>query len=341
MVKKYTAMKLKGIAYLTLVLILLIFYACNSSRKEAAVSPVKIIFDSDFGPDYDDVGALTILHALADSGKAEILATIASNKYALVAPSMEVLNIFYGRPEIPIGSPKSKGVNNRCLQQWTDSLVARYPHTIDSTAQTQDAVILYRKILASQPDTSVVIVTVGFLTNLRDLLISTSDSISPLTGHELVAKKVKKLVSMAGKFPEGMEYNVKEDSVASKYTFENWPTKILFSGFEIGEKILTGIELVNSAVQNPAKDVFRISIPLSAEDKNGRMSWDETAVLVSVLGAEVGFTEQFGTIQVDNSGYNLWMKDSKGKHSFLVFEKTPEQIRKIVEQYMMHQAVKK
>jgi pyrimidine-specific ribonucleoside hydrolase len=44
--------------------------------------PVPIIFDSDFGPDYDDVGAITLLHALADSGQARILATIASDKYA-------------------------------------------------------------------------------------------------------------------------------------------------------------------------------------------------------------------------------------------------------------------
>jgi hypothetical protein len=99
--------------------------------------------------------------------------------------------------------------------------------------------------------------------------------------------------------------------------------------------------LVNSDIQNPAKDVFRISMPLAAEDKNGRMSWDETAVLVAVLGTKVGFTEQFGTIQVDNSGYNRWVNKSNGKHSFLVFQKTPEQIREIVEQYMMHEAVKK
>jgi len=318
-----------------------LFYTCNSNKKDVAESPVKIIFDSDFGPDYDDVGALTILHAFADSGKAEILATMASNKYALVAPAMEVLNIFYGRPEIPIGSPKSKGVNIGCWQHWTDSVVAKYPHTIDSTAQTHDAVQLYRKILASQPDTSVVIVTVGFLTNMQDLLISKPDSFSPLNGMDLVTKKVKKLVSMAGKFPEGMEFNVKEDSLASKYAFENWPTKILFSGFEIGEKIHTGIQLINSAVQNPAKEVFNMSIPLAAEDKNGRMSWDQTSVLVAVLGTKVGFTEQFGTIQVDNSGYNRWISDSEGKHSYLVFQKTPEKIREIIEQYMMHQAVRK
>jgi len=46
--------------------------------------------------------------------------------------------------------------------------------------------------------------------------------------------------------------------------------------------------------------VFRISIPLSAEDKNGRMSWDETAVLIGVYGTE-GF---FDTVRGKNCRKN-------------------------------------
>ena len=30
--------------------------------------PVSLIFDTDMAPDYDDVGAMAVLHALADSG---------------------------------------------------------------------------------------------------------------------------------------------------------------------------------------------------------------------------------------------------------------------------------
>jgi len=47
--------------------------------------PVPVIFDSDMGPDYDDVGAITLLHAFADSGYINILATVASTKYEGVA----------------------------------------------------------------------------------------------------------------------------------------------------------------------------------------------------------------------------------------------------------------
>lgn len=317
----------------------LVLLSCKANRTSDTKGPVKIIFDSDFGPDYDDVGALTILHALADSGKAEILATMASNRYKLVAPAMEVLNNFYGRPEIPIGAPKNGGVNISCWQHWTDSLVAKYPHKLDSTSQALDAVALYRKILASQPDTSVVIVTVGFLTNMRDLLMSKPDSNSALDGKGLVLKKVRRLVSMAGRFPEGSEFNVQKDSLASKYTFENWPSPVVFSGFEIGSRIFTGRQLVNSDVHSPAKDVFRISMPMAAEDKNGRMSWDETAVITAVLGVDAGFSLRQGWISVDSSGYNHWKDDPKGNHSRLEFKKTPEEVGAFMEKYMMHQPI--
>ena len=76
------------------------------------------------------------------------------------------------------------------------------------------------------------ICTVGFFTNLKDLLLTEGDEYSPLSGRELVAKKVKRLVSMAAGFPEGREFNVYCDTPASQVVFEQWPTEIVFSGFE-------------------------------------------------------------------------------------------------------------
>jgi len=312
--------------------------SCHPAQLSSTV-PVKIIFDSDMGPDYDDVGALTLLHAFADSGRAEILATMASNKYELVPPCLDVINTYYGRPHVPVGSPKTHGVNIGCSQHWSDSLVAGFPHTIVSTSHAQDAVSLYRKILAMQPDTSVVIVTVGFLTNINDLLLSHPDSVSLLNGNDLVIKKVKRLVAMAGKFPEGREFNVIEDSASSKYVFDHWPTRIIFSGFEIGEKIFTGRKLINSNLKSPAKMAFRIAIPLSEGDKNGRMSWDQTAVLTAVQGTSTNFDVVKGKMITEPSGFNRWDCDKNGKHAYLVFKKSPQQLSELIERYMMHDQV--
>jgi len=306
--------------------------------KETSGEKAAIIFDSDIGPDYDDVGAIALLHALADSGEAKILATVASNKYEGIAAMLNVFNTYFKRPDIPVGVPKGAAVDVRDSQHWTDSILAKYPHTIKSNSEAEDAVVLYRKVLAAQPDQSVTIVTVGFLTNLANLLNSKGDSISPLTGKELVTQKVRLLVSMAGKFPEGKEFNVYCDSTSSVAVFENWPTKVIYSGFEIGQKIKTGLPLLeNQSIQNsPVKDVFRICIPLSPEDAQGRMSWDETAVLVAVRGYEPYYALRSGRIKVAPDGSNTW--DSKGRgQDYLVEKMPPREVQAVIEGLMAHQ----
>lgn len=279
-------------------------------RPAAIPRPVPVIFDTDIGPDYDDVGAITLLHAFADSGRARILATMASNKYEGIAAILNLFNTYFHRPDVPIGVPTGPAVDQRDSQHWTDSLLAKYPHTIHHNSEVPDAVELYRKILARQPDHSVVIITVGFLTNLSNLLQSKPDKYSSLSGQELVHRKVRQLVSMAGAFPKGKEFNVHRDAGASRYVTAHWPVPVLYSGFEIGKKIKCGLPIVaDKSIRNsPVKDVFRICIPLAAEDSAGRSSWDETAVLVGVTGYQPYYTIHQGRMQVDPDGSNTWME---------------------------------
>jgi inosine-uridine nucleoside N-ribohydrolase len=325
-----------------LIVCISVCYGCRNEAKDQTATPVKIIFDSDLGPDYDDAGALAFLHAMADSGKAEILATIASNKHKLVAPSIEVINTYFGRPELPIGGPKTVGADMGSSQHWADSIVSKYPHKLNSTDEAENAVTLYRRILNSQPDQSVTIVTVGFLTNLANLLDSKSDDISNLAGGELISKKVKLLVSMAGTFPSGREFNVFIDSVSSKKVFDNWPGQVIFTGFEIGSKIKTGLRLASSDIKNsPVKDVFRISIPLSEEDRNGRMSWDETAVLIGIYGTEGFFDTVRGRIVVNTNGSNSWEDNPAGRQVYVKQKMPITEMAEFIEDRMMHQPVKK
>jgi inosine-uridine nucleoside N-ribohydrolase len=222
-------------------------------------------------------------------------------------------------------------------QHWADSLVARYPHAIKSTSDAEDAVKVYRRILAEQPDNSVTIITVGFLTNLKNLLQSGPDDISPLTGIQLIEKKVSNLVSMAGGFPEGREFNVFIDPAASKYVFGNWPGEVIFTGFEIGKEILTGLRVMEMPImKSPVKDVFRISIPMSEEDRNGRMSWDETAVLIAVYGTDGFFNTRRGTILIDEEGNNKWIDDPEGKHQYVIQKMPVPEITRFIEDRMMH-----
>jgi inosine-uridine nucleoside N-ribohydrolase len=328
--------------FLSIAVLIILFPGCANHEGKRTQRAVKIIFDTDLGPDYDDVGALAFLHAMADSGKAEILATVASNKHELVAPSINVINTYFGRPDLPVGAPKTSGVNMGSSQHWADSIVQKYPHTIKSTNETPDAVDIYRKILNSQTDKSVTIVTVGFLTNLNNLLKSLPDNLSPLNGFDLVSKKVKLLVSMAGRFPAGKEFNIYMDSSASVYVYKNWPGEIIFTGFEIGREIRTGLRLIKSDLKNsPVKDVFRISIPLSREDKDGRMSWDETGVLIGVYGTDGFFDTVRGRIIVNSDGSNSWENDPGGKHIYVKQKMGISEISSFIENRMMHEPVSK
>ena len=147
---------------------------------------------------------------------------------------------------------------------------------------------------------------------------------------------------MAGRFPEGREFNIFKDSTSSKFVFENWPGEVIFSGFEIGAQIHTGLKLIKSDLKNsPVKDVFRISIPLSEEDRNGRMSWDETAVLIGVYGTDGFFDTVRGQIIVNADGSNTWKNSTDGKQSFVKMKMPVPQISDFIEARIMHVPIKK
>jgi len=310
------------------------------SCKKQAEPPVSIIFDTDMGPDYDDVGALTLLHAMADSGEVNILATVSSNKYTNSAPCIEIINRYFGRPDIPLGAPR---VGVDVVEQrfagrddyWAVTLPKNYPHDTKRTEDAPNAVSVYRHILSNRPDTSVNIITTGFFTNLAALLQSPPDAYSDLDGTALVKKKVKRLISMAGSFPQGREFNVCTDSTASVIVFTQWPTPITLSGFEIGVEILTGKRLVASDIANsPVKDVFAMGLSV---DVDGRMSWDETAALVGVRGCRDYFDTVKGRMIVDPSGSNTWEDDPNGSMEHLIWKMPKEKLARIIEDMMMHQ----
>ena len=324
-------------------LLLVFFIPAQAQNKKPA--PVSIIFDTDIGPDYDDVGAMALLHAMADSGECRILATIASNKHPYIAAVLNILNTYFKRPKIPIGVVSGEAVNESAHEKWDSLLVANYPHTIRSNDEAENALTLYRKILASQPDKSVTIVTVGFLTNMSNLLQSKPDRFSPLAGKDLVQQKVKLLVSMAARFDHEMgkfkEFNVVRDAAASVTTFKNWPTTIIFSGFEIGMPIHTGLPIVKDPAisHSPVKDVFSRCISLNPNDKNGRNSWDETAVLVAVRGYQRYFNVVEGQIICNADGSNSW--DANGQHDYYLVQKIPiASMETILNDLIMHQPKK-
>ena len=62
---------------------------------------------------------------------------------------------------------------------------------VSAELQVEEAVPVLRRALAGAEDQSVIISSVGFLTNLAQLLTSPPDQHSPLTGAQLISLKVR------------------------------------------------------------------------------------------------------------------------------------------------------
>lgn len=91
----------------------------------------------------------------------------------------------------------------------------------------------YEEIFISSSELlSVVIISVGLLTNLARLINSSPDRYSPLNGKELIHKKVKFMSLMGGDFrpDRSEEYNICNDIAAAEEVLENWPSDITILG---------------------------------------------------------------------------------------------------------------
>jgi hypothetical protein len=314
-----------------------------------AQDPVPIIYDTDIGEDCDDAGALAVLHALADLGEAEILGIISCvTREGYVAGCIDAINTYYGRPDIPIGVPRAKVWTSDIYSTY---LAKNYPNDLKKNENATPAVSLYRKILASQQDHSVVIVTVGFLRNLAVLMNSSPDEYSPLDGIDLIAKKVRRLVCMAGEFPSGTSYGFHEWNLkggpwncgsSSQRVVKDWPTPIMFSGHEIGYPIMTGSKLFTETPENnPVRKAYELN-PGTTEEGN-RHSWDHTAILYAVHGLRNYWeAEEVGHIVVHNEGSNEWrIRPDDYRHSYLVQKMPIPEIKKVIEDLMVKPPKKK
>ncbi len=175
----------------------------------AAAAPARILFDTDIGPDCDDAGTMAVLHALADRGEAVVLGMACCTSSEWGAPCLDAINTWYGRPDVPVGTCRTK-TGFLCGggdHKYNEHVAKHFPNALKSGAGAPDAVALYRKLLAAQPDGSVTVVATGPLPNLAALLDSRPDAASPLDGVALVKKKARLLVVMGGRYPAGKEWN--------------------------------------------------------------------------------------------------------------------------------------
>lgn len=316
--------------------------ACGRKSAGNAEAPLTVIIETDLGNDVDDALALDLLYKYQDAGKIRLLAVNLNKNGQAPAEYADILNTWYGYPDTPIGiirdgaDCETDAVNYaKAVVDLKDSLgnplFARSHPDYD---KYPEAVTLYRKLLSGEPDNSVVIASVGFSTNLIRLLETPADEFSPLTGKELVEKKVKLLVTMAGCFndPSLHEYNVVKDIPAAKVIFGEWPSPVVTSPFEVGIQIqypATSIENdFGWAPQHPVVEAYKAYLPMPYD----RPTWDPTAVLYAVEGGDWFTVSEPGRIVVTDEGSTLFEADEAGTRRYLSV--TEEQAKAILDHFV-------
>ncbi len=306
---------------------LTVFFCTASAMSQTPViAPVNIIFDTDMGNDVDDALALAMLHAFQSRHEVNLLAVTVTKDNKWAAPYVDLVNTFYGRPEIPIGTvrngktPESNPMIQFPSERRRPDGTFVYPRRILDGAEAPDAVSLLRRTLAGQSDGSVVIVQVGFSTNLARLLDTKPDAASSQDGRTLVSQKVRLLSVMAGNFSNGQpEFNLAQDVPSAAKLFHEWPTPIVVSGFEIGLAMsfpAFRIEHDFAYVQDhPVADAYRSYMKMPYD----RPTWDLTAVLYAVRSDQGYFSlSPPGTITVLPDGGSRFDKSAGGNHRYLV-----------------------
>tara|TARA_R110002096_G_scaffold8667_7_gene35543 strand:+ start:949 stop:1914 length:966 start_codon:yes stop_codon:yes gene_type:complete len=292
---------------------------------------IPVILDADLDSDVDDVGALAMLHTLEDNQKVKLLGVVVTSDDQDAAACAAAINTFYNRPEVPVGV--EKGIALRSFSKYTKSLATSFPHPLRGGKEPEDATQLYRKLLVNSPDNSVIIISIGHLTNVRNLLESKPDHISPLNGKELIQKKVKLWSCMGGQFPSGKEANFyRPDPESTLIAVKNWPGEVIFSGWEIGNEIITGGDFLKHALSadHPVSLAYKLFNGYA-----GRQSWDQTSILYAISDKKYWELSPKGQVLVNKDGSNSWKEDPNGLHRYLIKHLPPAEIAKIIDSLMI------
>ena len=291
--------------------------------QQTPAAPLRVIFDTDMGNDVDDPLALDMLYKAVDRGEIILLGILSSKDTEFSPRYIDMMNTWYGYPEIPVGRVRDGVVLKRDDYARAVCESGLFPRS-RRDRDYGDPVTLYRRLLAESPDSSVVVVSVGFSTNLGRLLESRGDRYSPLDGIELVKRKVKSCSVMGGSFGDKPrdEYNIVNDIPNAKRLFALGPVPVAVVSLELGKTVnYPGASIETDfawAGKHPMVEGYKAYRKMPYD----RPTWDMMSVPY-VLRPEMFGVSEPGIICVDDQGYTYFTPTPRGKHTVLTL--TPGQ----------------
>ncbi|MCQ2178453.1 MAG: nucleoside hydrolase, partial [Bacteroidales bacterium] len=272
----------------------------------------------------------------------ELLA-VSLNKETPQAPEfVDRLDTWYGRPEIPIGVIEDGPacyLDDYCAKvcaMKNDSGDDLFPRSLAGYDDLLPAHILYRKVLAGQTDRSVTVVSVGFSTNLARLLATGPDEYSPLSGKDLMLRKVKEVVMTGGMFvPEDKpEFNIRKDVAAARTLFAECPVPVIVSPGEVGSRVQYPAESVENdfswADAHPLVESYKAYKPMPYD----RNCWDLMAVLYAVEGESNDYFNLSPRVRIaiSEEGFTTCEYDADSEVRYLQVQ--DEQVARIKERFI-------
>lgn len=295
--------------------------------------PVPIILDTDMGNDIDDALALAMLHTLQDRGECDLRGVVVSKDNPYAAAYVDVINTFYNHGQVPIGqvlkgmTPEDGKFVRQVVELTDQEGSPLFQRTTKDYNAYPSAVKVLRSELAAAADHSLVILMIGFSTNMASLFESGPDEHSDDDGLTLFDRKVRHVVMMGANFSEAVqnyptienrEYNIHKDVLSARQFVTQCPRPIYFSGFEVGSAILYPGSALETDYRwcsyHPVVEAYKRFLPMPYD----RPTWDLTSVLFAVRPERGYFgLSDPGTAEVDEQGVVRFQLDSNGSHRHL------------------------
>ena len=287
-----------------------------------------IVLDTDVGADADDVVALAILSNAINKGIINC-DTITCSTNRKDAPSciraildfFKIKNIHIGQLNTPLKADKF---------DYYNSFIAN-KYLMDNSKE--DATKLLRRKLAQSRN--ITLVSIGPLTNIKNLLTSKKDEISNLSGEELFSQSVKECFVMAGKF-NGLEaeFNVEQDIEAAETFFKTVKCPIYVIPSEVGTKFCVGNVLTNE-IDNPVRDALEQFNLMRKVNDLDRETWDPQTIFAAIYGTNSYINSNKGIVEISKKGISKLVKDDNGNTVVLDLEekninKVKNQIDKLI-----------
>ena len=307
--------------------------ACSSSDDNPAQGGGQeytgvplIILDTDIGSSTDDLFSLEMLYYYQQQGRCKLLGVVVDREGKDCAACADVMNTYFNHGDVPVGlvrdgieSP-AVWIDYRALPTYTmDDRAPMFARSISDYSALPDGWQLYRRLLAAQPDHSVSICSIGFTACLSQLLQSEADDLSPLSGVELVRRKVKCLYIQGGSFGQSPEpdFNFLQGMDFAKTLFRLWPSDvdIIFDPMETGNGIEYLPEQVISDISwtdyHPIKQVY-----MRCNCNTGQMMWDPLTVINAVEGDHLFTLTDRGTVVLNDDGTVVFTPSATGNSRF-------------------------